>query len=59
MAAVLLTLVIELPLILYPLVTHDTYRGINIAHFGSDEHFYLTRGKEALEGHTLGNSVLR
>ncbi|MDP3645527.1 MAG: hypothetical protein Q8R25_00360 [bacterium] len=55
----LLTLLIEAPLIAFPIVAGDAYRGINIAPYGNDEHHYLTRGKEVLEGHSLGQPYLR
>ncbi len=56
--ALALTLVIFYPLISFPFIVKDSYQGINIAHFGSDEHFYLVRAKEILEGHGLGNPIL-
>ncbi len=51
-------LLIEAPLIAFPFFAGDQYRGINIAHFGNDEHHYLTRAKEVLEGHALGQPYL-
>lgn len=55
----LLTLVISAPVIVFPFITKDTYRGINIVPFGTDSHFYLSRAKEALEGNSLGSPFLR
>jgi len=55
----LLTTLIFAPLIVFPYIIKNEYQGININHFGSDAHFYLTRGKEVLGGHGLGNPVLR
>ena len=58
-AALVMSLLVSLPVILFPILARDSYQGINIAHFGTDEHYYLTRAKEILEGHGLGNIVLR
>lgn len=55
----LLTILIFAPLIAFPYVFKSEYQGININNFGSDTIFYLTRGKEVLDGHGLGNPVLR
>ncbi len=55
----LLTILIFAPLIIFPWVLGKEYQGININWFGSDAHFYLTKGKEILEGHSLGSPVLR
>lgn len=57
--AVAMALLIELPLILFPILAGKDYQGINIAHFGTDQHFYLTRAREVLDGNGLGNSILR
>ena len=54
----LLTLLIEAPLLVFPFVSKN-YQGINIPHFSTDSHFYLSRAKEALEGRKLGNVFLR
>ncbi len=56
--ALALTILIEMPIFMFPFEARDNYRGINIVHFGTDEHYYLTRAKEVLEGHGLGNIVL-
>lgn len=55
----LLTILIFAPLLVFPYVIKNDYRGININWFGSDAHFYLTRGKEVLDGNGLGNPILR
>ncbi|GEM_PF-3043625 len=55
----LLTVMIFAPFLAFPFVLKDEYRGININMFGSDAHFYLTRGREVLEGHGLGSPVLK
>ena len=60
--AFLLTLIIKSPLLAFPFVAGDAYRGINIYHHANmavDEDFYLSRGKEVLEGHALGNPLIR
>src|SRR3989338_466828 len=54
----MLVLLIEAPLIAFPYHAGDAYQGINIAHYGNDEHHYLTRGKEILEGYALGQMYL-
>lgn len=55
----LLAIMIVAPLIAFPLFAKDSYQGINIAHFGGNAHVYLTRAKEVLEGHRLGNPIIR
>lgn len=57
-AFVALALLVEAPLIAFPFYAGERYQGINIAHFGNDEHFYLSRAKEVLEGHSLGQPYL-
>lgn len=57
-AFALMVLFIEAPLLWFPFYAGDAYQGINIAHFGNDEHHYLTRAKEVLEGHNLGQPYL-
>ena len=54
-----LTLLVEAPLIAFPSWAGEAYQGINIAHFGNDEHHYLSRGKEVLEGNSLGQMYLK
>ncbi len=55
----MLTTLVSLPQIIFPYLAGNDYRGINIPHFGSDGHNYVARGKEVLEGHSLGNVVFR
>jgi hypothetical protein len=55
----LMTLLVSAPILVFPRVAGDRYQGINIAHFGTDEYYYLARGKEILEGHGLGQAILR
>lgn len=58
--ALFLALMVVSPLIWFRLAAPaGTYQGINIASFGIDEKLNLTRGKEVLQGHHLGNVVLR
>lgn len=57
--ALVLTFLISAPLFFFYFKVGSLYQGINIAHFGTDEHVYLSRGEEALEGHGLGNPILR
>ncbi|KKU77975.1 MAG: hypothetical protein UY03_C0006G0033 [Parcubacteria group bacterium GW2011_GWA2_47_64] len=60
--AFLLALLIKSPLLAFPYAANDAYRGINLYHYGNlaaDEDFYLSRGKEVLEGHGLGNPLIR
>ena len=47
------------PLIIFPLMAGSQYKGINIANFGRDELGYLSRGKEVLDGHRLGNYTFK
>lgn len=54
----LATLILS-PLILFPLMSKGAYQGINAGNLGSDELDYLARGKDVLEGHGLGNPILR
>jgi len=57
-AALCAAVLVVAPLAAFPFVARDAYHGINIAHFGDDEHYYLTRMEEALEGHALGQPIL-
>lgn len=60
--ALLLAALIKSPLFAFPYVAGDAYQGINLYHYGNlaaDEDFYLSRGKEVLEGHGLGNPLIR
>ncbi|OHA17370.1 MAG: hypothetical protein A3H57_03970 [Candidatus Taylorbacteria bacterium RIFCSPLOWO2_02_FULL_43_11] len=58
LGAFFMSFLVSSPLIFFPMYAGDRYQGINIAHFGTDEHYYLTRAKEVLEGHSLGQPVL-
>ena len=58
-AALVMTLLVSAPLVAFPLYAGAHYKGINIFHFGSDEHIYITRAKEVLEGHGLGQPILK
>lgn len=54
-----LAAIVIFPLVWFRLVIPPgAYQGINPADFGIDELWYLSRGKEILEGHGLGNAVL-
>lgn len=55
----MLTTLVSFPQIIFPYLAGDDYQGINIPQFGSDGHGYVARGKEALEGHKLGNLAFR
>ena len=55
-----LTLLVSAPLIVFPTVAGDLYKGINIPPFGTlDEHFYLSRAKEVVEGGSLASPLIR
>jgi dolichol-phosphate mannosyltransferase len=56
--ALIMTVLVSSTVIAFPFYAGDKYAGINIPNFGSDEHHYLTRGKEVLEGHNTGQIVL-
>lgn len=58
-SGLVLTTIVSAPLFLFPLMNRDVYAGINHANFGRDQLFYLSRGKDVLQGHHLGNAVLR
>ncbi|MDP2684185.1 MAG: hypothetical protein Q8P20_03945 [bacterium] len=53
-----MTFLVLSPVWSFPFMAKD-YKGINIAHFGSDAHFYLSRGREVFDGNKMGNVVLR
>src|SRR3989338_546450 len=57
--AVIMAFIIFAPVIFFPFVIKDAYRGINIGNFEVDEFQYMAKGREILEGHKLGNIVLR
>jgi len=58
-AALVTTLIVSGPVIAFPFVAGEAYRGINISRYGDDEHYYMTRMNEALAGHALGQPFLR
>lgn len=58
LAAFICSLFIIAPLAAFPFYVGDEYRGININHYGTDEDYYLARGKDVLEGHSLGQPFL-
>ncbi|MBI2612560.1 hypothetical protein HYW59_01955 [Candidatus Kaiserbacteria bacterium] len=58
-AALVAALIVSGPVIAFPFVAGEEYRGINIPRYGDDEHYYMTRMKEALEGYSLGQPFLR
>src|SRR3989338_1152834 len=58
--ALLMAFLVISPLLLFRLIIpSSSYQGINLANFGIDETWYLSRGRDILEGHKLGNAVLR
>lgn len=59
LAALVAAIVVSGPVIAFPIVAGEEYRGINISRYGDDEHYYMTRMKEALEGRPLGQPFLR
>lgn len=59
LAALTATLIVAGPVIAFPFVAGDHYRGINITAYGTDEHYYLSRMKEALDGNSLGQPFIR
>lgn len=57
---VVLSAIVSLPLALFPAaLPPGAYQGLNHANFGIDELWYLSRGRDILDGHRLGNAVLR
>lgn len=59
LTALLMSFLVSAPVILFPLFAGSEYKGIDLAHFGTDEYYYLSRGKEVLEGHNLGQPILK
>lgn len=57
--AALMAFLMVAPLLAFPLMAGDGYQGINIANHGFDELWYLSRAREALDGHHLGNALWR
>lgn len=58
LCALVAAVVVFSPSFLFPLMA-DSYQGINVGNFGVDEFHYLSMAKEPLEGHGLGNPLLR
>ena len=57
-ALIALTLLIEAPWIAFPFYAGDAYRGINVAPFGNDELYYLSRANAVLQGRSLGQPFI-
>jgi hypothetical protein len=57
-SAFVFAFLILLPVIIFPFVAGAKYQGINIAHYGPDEHYYLAKSREVVDGHGFGNVVL-
>lgn len=58
-SAVIFAFLISLPLVVFPFEVGREYQGIDIAHYGPDEHYYLAKAREIVDGNGLGNVVLR
>lgn len=58
-AAFIMAVLILFPVFFFYFASGSSYKGINIAHFGTDSHFYLSRAREALDGLPLGNPLLQ
>ncbi|MFA5996523.1 MAG: hypothetical protein WC790_02275 [Candidatus Paceibacterota bacterium] len=58
-AAAVLTLLIQAPLYLFPVLEGSAYQGINIQQYGSDEHYYLLRAASIARGGSPSDPVLR
>ncbi len=60
LAALALVTIIEVPVFLFPKMAGEKYQGINIPTLGgANVYEYLMRGKDVLEGHSLGSASLR
>ena len=57
-AALVMSFFVFFPVIIFPIVA-DSYKGINIGNFRQDEFHYFAKIKEIMEGHSLGNILLR
>ncbi|OGF64225.1 hypothetical protein A2661_00575 [Candidatus Giovannonibacteria bacterium RIFCSPHIGHO2_01_FULL_45_24] len=57
-SAVGLALLVISPALLFPFMAGDAYKGINIGEWSDDFH-YIAKGREILEGHSLGNIFLK
>src|SRR3989338_1724972 len=58
-AALTATLIVSGPIIAFPVVAGSDYQGVNITVYGNDEHYYMSRMRDALDGHPLGQPFLR
>ncbi|OGF64226.1 hypothetical protein A2661_00580 [Candidatus Giovannonibacteria bacterium RIFCSPHIGHO2_01_FULL_45_24] len=56
--AILLAFLILLPSWMFPFMAGDAYNGINLGEW-DDDAAYIARGREILEGHSLGNTFLK
>lgn len=57
-AAGFLTTLIQAPLFLFPVLEGEAYHGINISHYGTDEHYYLLRAASIARGGSPSDPVL-
>lgn len=57
--ALVVAFLVEFPLVSFPFVAGDRYEGLNIGYFDADQHDYLARAKEVLEGNGLGNIFIQ
>ena len=55
----LMTFLVLSPVWSFPFMAGNSYKGINIAHFGSDAHLYLSSAREVFDGNKMGNLALR
>lgn len=53
-----MSILIFSPIIFFPILSGNKYQGINSGIMGVDEWFYMTKGKEILDNHKLGNIYL-
>lgn len=61
-SGVVLYLFLIFPLFIFPIAAEDYYKGIDVIYTSAgnaDAVFYLAKGKEVLEGHSLGNLFLK
>ncbi|MBI2020931.1 hypothetical protein HYS99_00265 [Candidatus Giovannonibacteria bacterium] len=57
--ALAIAFLVFFPNIILPFLAGGDYRGINSGNFESDEWQYLAHGREILDGHSLGNFILK
>lgn len=48
-----------MPIVIFPIITPATYGGINISNHGVDELWYLSRARDVVDGHSLGNVMMQ